>query len=153
MNNMKYFLVACAAQLCSLAAAADTETEPVHAAFQSKRGVQHKHPVISDDLIVGGIMIMFLMLFAFGEPPRALSHNHTTSHGTARHFAGSRVHRLSTAHRPSSSSSSSQLSSLSLPLAPHAPHAANNNKQRTTALASRQTHRRLCAGICTQAGD
>lgn len=46
-----------------------------------------------------------------GSTPRALSH--ITPHRTTRHFAGSRVHRLSTAHRPSSSSSSSQLSSLS----------------------------------------
>ena len=46
---------------CSLAAG-----EQVHASFQSTRGVQHKAPVISDDLVVGCIMVMFLLLFAFG---------------------------------------------------------------------------------------
>lgn len=37
-----------------------------HAAIQSTRGVQHKAPLISDDFVVGCIMIMFLLLFAFG---------------------------------------------------------------------------------------
>ena len=38
--------------------------QDAHAAIQSSQGVQHKPPLISDDLIVGCIMIMFLMLFA-----------------------------------------------------------------------------------------
>ena len=33
----------------------------------STRGVQHEVPLISDDLVVGAIMIMFLLLFAFGK--------------------------------------------------------------------------------------
>lgn len=40
--------------------------QDAHAAIQSSRGVQHKAPLISDDFVVGCIMIMFLMLFAFG---------------------------------------------------------------------------------------
>ena len=43
-----------------------------HAAIQSTRGVQHKPPLISDDIIVGCIMIMFLLLFAFGARTRFL---------------------------------------------------------------------------------
>jgi hypothetical protein len=40
---------------------------------RSTRGVQHKDPLISDDFVVGCIMIMFLLLFCFGERscPRA----------------------------------------------------------------------------------
>ena len=41
--------------------------QDAHAAIHSSRGVQHKTPLISDDLIVGCIMIMFLLLFAFGK--------------------------------------------------------------------------------------
>lgn len=37
-----------------------------HAAIHSSNGVQHKEPFISDDFVVACIMIMFLMLFAFG---------------------------------------------------------------------------------------
>ena len=39
-----------------------------HAAIQSTKGVQHATPLISDDFVVACIMIMFLMLFAFGAP-------------------------------------------------------------------------------------
>ena len=46
----------------ALAAAGD-----MHASFMSTRGVQHEVPLISDDLVVGAIMIMFLLLFAFGK--------------------------------------------------------------------------------------
>ena len=49
------------ALLPALAAAKD-----MHASFQSTRGVQHEVPLISDDFVVGCIMVMFLMLFAFG---------------------------------------------------------------------------------------
>ena len=42
--------------------------QDAHAAIQSTRGVQHKPPLVSDDFVVGCIMIMFLMLFAFGTP-------------------------------------------------------------------------------------
>ena len=38
-----------------------------HAAIHSSRGVQHEIPLISDDVVVGAIMVMFLLLFAFGE--------------------------------------------------------------------------------------
>eukprot|EP00325_Prymnesiales_sp_UTEX-LB-985_P028909 CAMPEP_0174729580 /NCGR_PEP_ID=MMETSP1094-20130205/53967_1 /TAXON_ID=156173 /ORGANISM="Chrysochromulina brevifilum, Strain UTEX LB 985" /LENGTH=59 /DNA_ID=CAMNT_0015931709 /DNA_START=32 /DNA_END=211 /DNA_ORIENTATION=- len=38
-----------------------------HAAIQSTRGVQHADPIVSDDFVVACIMIMFLMLFAFGK--------------------------------------------------------------------------------------
>ena len=43
-----------------------------HASFQSIRGVQHAMPWISDDLVVGCIMLMFLLLFAFGMPQSLL---------------------------------------------------------------------------------
>ena len=46
-----------------------TAAQDMHASFMSQHGVQHKLPLISDDLIVGLIMIMFLMLFAFGTTP------------------------------------------------------------------------------------
>ena len=36
-------------------------------AIQSKRGVQPKSQWISDDFVVGCIMIMFLLLFCFGK--------------------------------------------------------------------------------------
>ena len=52
------------ALLPALAAAKD-----MHAAIQSTRGVQHEVPLISDDFVVGCIMVMFLMLFAFGTLP------------------------------------------------------------------------------------
>ena len=40
--------------------------------MKSTRGVQHKDPLISDDFVVGCIMIMFLLLFCFGQSlPRA----------------------------------------------------------------------------------
>jgi hypothetical protein len=42
-------------------------SKEAHAAISSTRGVQHEPPLISDDFVVGCIMIMFLMLFAFGE--------------------------------------------------------------------------------------
>lgn len=52
-----------------------TAAQDMHAAFMSQHGVQHKLPLISDDLIVGLIMIMFLMLFAFGMPSaRVIDH-------------------------------------------------------------------------------
>ena len=44
-----------------------------HAAIHSTKGVQHKLPLISDDFIVGCIMIMFLLLFAFGACGRVAS--------------------------------------------------------------------------------
>ena len=47
-----------------------------HAAIQSSRGVQHKAPLISDDFVVGCIMIMFLMLFAFGMQDHKLHFFH-----------------------------------------------------------------------------
>ncbi len=73
--------------LCSLLVALPAANgQDQHAAIQSTRGVQHKPPLISDDFIVGVIMIMFLLLFAFGarlprpvRAPPALS--------TARRFA------------------------------------------------------------------
>ena len=34
---------------------------------RSTRGVQHKTPLISDDLVVAAIMILFLCLFCFGK--------------------------------------------------------------------------------------
>ena len=40
-----------------------------HAYIQSSRGVQHKEPMVSDNVIIAFIMIMFLMLFAFGARP------------------------------------------------------------------------------------
>ena len=46
--------------------------QDAHAAIQSTRGVQHKPPLVSDDFVVGCIMIMFLMLFAFGTPRETL---------------------------------------------------------------------------------
>ena len=50
-----------------------------HAAIRSSRGVQHQTPMISDDFIVGCIMVMFLCLFAFGtrrsvETMRCIAH-------------------------------------------------------------------------------
>eukprot|EP00965_Chrysotila_dentata_P053966 1790737-Pleurochrysis_carterae.AAC.2 len=36
-------------------------------AIRSKRGVQHKAPLISDDFVVSCIMVMFLLLFCFGK--------------------------------------------------------------------------------------
>lgn len=50
-----------------------------HAAIRSSRGVQHQTPMISDDFIVGCIMVMFLCLFAFGtrrsvETTRSIAH-------------------------------------------------------------------------------
>jgi hypothetical protein len=51
-------------QLVALPACAVAQDQ--HAAIQSTRGVQHKPPLISDDFVVGCIMILFLMLFAFG---------------------------------------------------------------------------------------
>ena len=50
-----------------------------HAYIQSTRGVQHKPPLISDDFVVGCIMIMFLLLFAFGERAAAAA---STLHNT-----------------------------------------------------------------------
>ena len=38
-----------------------------HAAIMSTRGIQYENPWISDDLVVSGIMIMFLLLFCFGK--------------------------------------------------------------------------------------
>jgi len=38
----------------------------MHAAIQSTRGVQHELPIVSDDVVVGVIMVLFLLLFAFG---------------------------------------------------------------------------------------
>ena len=37
-----------------------------HAAIHSTRGQPHDDPLASDNFVVGCIMIMFLMLFAFG---------------------------------------------------------------------------------------
>ena len=53
-----------------------------HAAIRSSRGVQHQTPMISDDFIVGCIMVMFLCLFAFGtrrsvETMRCIAHRCT----------------------------------------------------------------------------
>ena len=55
--------VVCAITVSSVAPAFAKDD---HAAIQSTRGVQHKAPMISDDFVVACIMIMFLMLFAFG---------------------------------------------------------------------------------------
>ena len=41
--------------------------EARHAAIMSTRGIQFKDPWISDDFVVGCIMIMFLLLFCFGK--------------------------------------------------------------------------------------
>ena len=41
--------------------------EARHAAIMSTRGIQYKDPWISDDFVVGCIMIMFLLLFCFGK--------------------------------------------------------------------------------------
>ena len=57
-----------AVQLLALPALAFAQDQ--HAAIHSTRGVQHKPPLISDDMVVGGIMIMFLLLFAFGARAR-----------------------------------------------------------------------------------
>ena len=47
---------------CSIALA-NVQYDSIH----SKRGVQHKPPLISDDFIVSCIMVMFLLLFCFGK--------------------------------------------------------------------------------------
>ena len=49
--------------LSVLACSADVQYD----AIKSTRGVQHKAPLVSDDFVVGCIMIMFLMLFCFGK--------------------------------------------------------------------------------------
>lgn len=36
-------------------------------AIRSPRAVQYKQPIISDDFVVGCIMLMFLLLFCFGK--------------------------------------------------------------------------------------
>jgi hypothetical protein len=41
--------------------------EARYAAIMSTRGIQYKDPWISDDFVVGCIMIMFLLLFCFGK--------------------------------------------------------------------------------------
>ena len=41
--------------------------EARYAAIMSTRGIQFKDPWISDDFVVGCIMIMFLLLFCFGK--------------------------------------------------------------------------------------
>ena len=41
--------------------------EARHAAIMSTRGIQFKDPWVSDDFVVGCIMIMFLLLFCFGK--------------------------------------------------------------------------------------
>ena len=41
--------------------------EVYYDAIRSKRGVQPKQQWISDDFVVGCIMIMFLLLFCFGK--------------------------------------------------------------------------------------
>ncbi|KAL1514891.1 hypothetical protein AB1Y20_003973 [Prymnesium parvum] len=51
------------AALLGVVANAEVAQPPV----RSTRGVQHKDPLISDDFIVGCIMIMFLLLFCFGQ--------------------------------------------------------------------------------------
>lgn len=57
--NMRHLLTAALVPAVAMA-------QDAHAAIQSSRGVQHKQPLISDDFVVGCIMIMFLFLFAFG---------------------------------------------------------------------------------------
>jgi hypothetical protein len=64
--------------------------QDAHAAIQSSRGVQHKAPLISDDLIVGCIMIMFLLLFAFGKSCAAQSHPSAQCTSFARTLTSSR---------------------------------------------------------------
>ena len=54
--------------LCVLQGAlAEHRHEARHAAIMSERGIQYKDPWISDDFVVGCIMIMFLLLFCFGK--------------------------------------------------------------------------------------
>ena len=65
-----------------MAMAAPAAAQDMHAAIQSTRGVQHKLPLISDDVVIGAIMIMFLMLFAFGM--RSHRATHEPSHARAR---------------------------------------------------------------------
>ena len=61
--------------------AAAAAAQDAHAAIHSTRGVQHKAPLISDDMVVGAIMVMFLMLFAFGASSQR-STNSTQSAST-----------------------------------------------------------------------
>ena len=49
------------------AQAAEAVHEARYAAIMSTRGIQYKDPWISDDFVVGCIMIMFLLLFCFGK--------------------------------------------------------------------------------------
>ena len=60
-------MVSRSAWLLTLSAPLAAYAQDQHAYIQSTRGVQHKPPLISDDFVVGCIMIMFLLLFAFGE--------------------------------------------------------------------------------------
>ena len=67
----------------SLLLPALVSAQDMHAAIQSTRGEQHKLPLVSDDMVVGFIMIMFLLLFAFGAlaamlPSIALGKPHRT---------------------------------------------------------------------------
>ena len=60
-------MVSRSAWLLTLSAPLAAYAQDQHAYIQSTRGVQHKPPLISDDFVVGCIMIMFLLLFAFGQ--------------------------------------------------------------------------------------
>jgi len=53
--------------LLLLATACQVACEVQYDAIRSKRGVQPKPRWISDDFVVGCIMIMFLLLFCFGK--------------------------------------------------------------------------------------
>ena len=71
MSAAQRFLGLIAAVL-TLSTSAEVAQPPV----RSTRGVQHKDPIISDDFVVGCIMVMFLLLFCFGA--RAYSSLHST---------------------------------------------------------------------------
>lgn len=58
-------LLSLSAAVLQVVLAAEASEPPV----RSTRGVQHKDPIISDDFIVGCIMVMFLLLFCFGTSP------------------------------------------------------------------------------------
>ena len=66
--------------------------QDAHAAIQSTRGVQHKPPLVSDDFVVGCIMIMFLMLFAFGTPRETLERGRPSPMRARPHHAVVRPH-------------------------------------------------------------
>ena len=72
-------MVSRSAWLLTLSAPLAAYAQDQHAYIQSTRGVQHKPPLISDDFVVGCIMIMFLLLFAFGERAAAAA---STLHNT-----------------------------------------------------------------------